>query len=157
MAAIRYTLNDDQLMQLGKIHSCFGTIEQLLQMIILAAYKLNITNGRMLVGRMDFQQKVEVLKEMAPQLMSNSKAAKQLEPLYSRIKSLAVQRNRLTHAAWSKSTKTNDAIAVAFKHWGKFDNMVRASKLPAILKEAEAVQNELFTVFMELNKDGYSV
>lgn len=157
MAALQYTLNEGQLVTLGKIHSCCGTIEQLLQILILATYRMNISKGRLLVGRMDLQQKVVVLKEAIEMLLPNSATAKKLAPLYARVRSLADERNRLTHAAWSKSTKTDDAIAVTFKHWGKFDNMIRASRLPALLKEIELVQNELLTIMQELFNEGYTV
>lgn len=155
MKSIAYTLEDADLILLGKIHCCFGTMEQILQILIHLCFGLNISRGRLLTQRMDLQQKVGVLKEAVAEMLPTSKQAQRLEPLYQRIRTLADERNRLTHAAWAKSTKSDEAIAVSFKLWGNFGNMVRSSRLPGLLKEAESVQNELFDILDGLHNEGH--
>jgi hypothetical protein len=157
MGKLNYSLNDHQLLMLGKIHSCFGTIEQFLQILILMAYRLDVNKGQALVGRMDTAQKIDIIKEAVPPLLQSSVLTGDLEKLCSRVRSLASQRNRLTHAAWCKSATSGDAMAVALKHWGRVDKMIYAHQLEVIVSEAEALQDDLAALLLKINVEGYWV
>ena len=153
--ALKYSLSEEQLTIVGKIHSCFGTIEHVLQILIFMAYGLNISRGRHLTQRMDLQQKISVLKDIAPESFKGSAAVEQFNKVVPRIRSLTDERNRLTHATWAISERTSEPIAVTFKLWGNIENMTRASKLPELLGEAEDVQSEVLEILMTLHSEGY--
>ncbi|TAG28384.1 MAG: hypothetical protein EAZ37_01730 [Burkholderiales bacterium] len=146
MSGFEFPLTDSELVDLGKLHCCSGYIENLLQLIILRAYGLDVDKGRLLIQRMDLPQKVEIVSELAScgRLVSNSNWDSQ--KICSRIRAFATSRNRVAHSAWARRIGSNDVRAVSLKQWGNFNQSIQPSELSGLVDEAQNLLNELSNI-----------